>query len=188
MNQTWQNSKKSNFRPILARLAQIWAQKFFFVGLSLLSMLVIVASCHCIQFQGKLMILIQTQENDEKSHFGPGPKFGSQKNFFFKNLASSVTRYNGQISSCTISDKTNDPILRKLRDGRTERRADRRTDGKSDFMDAVPPKFSVQQEHLFCLSSYWSFKLSITPQNAKAFAYCFFCIHCWCKKNKSIVL
>ena len=153
-------------------------------------MLVIVASCHCIQFQGKLMILIQTQENDKKSHFGPGPKFGSQKKiiFFLKNLASSVTRYNGKISSCTISDKTNDPILRKLRDGRTERRADRRTDGKSDFMDAVPPKFSVQQEHLFCLSSYWSFKLSITPQNAKAFAYCFFCIHCWCKKNKSIVL
>ena len=50
-------------------------------------MLVIVASCHCIQFQGKLMILIQTQENDEKSHFGPGPKFGSQKkkNFFFSS-------------------------------------------------------------------------------------------------------
>ena len=31
-------------------------------------MLDIVASCHCMQFQGKLMI--QTQENDEKPHFG----------------------------------------------------------------------------------------------------------------------
>ena len=36
--------------------------------------------------------------------------------FFFKNLASSVTRYHGQLSSCTISEKTNDPILRKRTD------------------------------------------------------------------------
>ena len=34
--------------------------------------------------------------------------------FFFKNLA--VTRYHGQLSSCKISEKTNDPILRKLSD------------------------------------------------------------------------
>ena len=34
--------------------------------------------------------------------------------FFFKNLAWSVTRYHGQLSSCTISEETNDPILRKL--------------------------------------------------------------------------
>ena len=32
---------------------------------------------------------------------------------FFKNLTSSVTRYHVQLSSCTISEKTNDPILRK---------------------------------------------------------------------------
>ena len=46
--------------------------------------------------------------------------------FFFKNLAPSVTRNRGQLSSCTISEKTNDPILRKLSDGRK----DRRTDGR----------------------------------------------------------
>ena len=67
-------------------------------------MLNIVASYHCIQFQGKLMI--QTQENGEKPHFGPdlgllGPKSGREF-FFLKNLASSVTRYHGQLSSCTI--------------------------------------------------------------------------------------
>ena len=45
-------------------------------------------------------------------------------NFFFKNLASSVTRYHGQLSSCTISEKTNDPILRKLSDGQTDRPTD----------------------------------------------------------------
>ena len=39
--------------------------------------------------------------------------------FFFKNLSRSVTRYHGQ-QSCTISEKTNDPILRKLGDGQTD--------------------------------------------------------------------
>ena len=47
---------------------------------------------------------------------------------FFKNLAPSVTRYNGQLSSCTISEKTNDSILRKLSDGWTEGQTD-----ESDF-------------------------------------------------------
>ena len=36
------------------------------------------------------------------------------------NQTSSVTRYHGQLSSCTISEKTNDPILRKLSERRTE--------------------------------------------------------------------
>ena len=39
---------------------------------------------------------------------------------FFKNLVSSVTGYHGQLSSCTISDKNNDPTLGKLSDGRTD--------------------------------------------------------------------
>ena len=53
--------------------------------------------------------------------------------FFFQNLAPSVTRCHGQLS-CTISEKTNDPIFRKLSDGRTdgqtEGQTDRRTDGQ----------------------------------------------------------
>ena len=40
--------------------------------------------------------------------------------FFFKTLTLSVTRYHCQLSSCTISEKTNDPILRKLSNGRTD--------------------------------------------------------------------
>ena len=60
------------------------------------------------------------------------PKFGSPIFFFFffKNLASSVTRYHGQLSSCTISEKTNGPILRKLSDGRK--------DGRGWFHRALP--------------------------------------------------
>ena len=38
---------------------------------------------------------------------------------FFKNLASTVTRYHGQLSPCTIPDKTDDAVLRKLGDGWT---------------------------------------------------------------------
>ena len=70
-----------------------------------------------MQFQGKL--IVQTQE------------------FFFKNLVSSVTRYHDQLSSCTISEKTNDPILKKLSDERTKRRTDGQTD-ESDFIGCCP--------------------------------------------------
>ena len=94
-------------------------------------MLEIVASHHFMQFQGKLMN--QSSENDKKkivlgltlAHLTQirTPKF------FFKNLASSVTRYHGQLSSCTISEKTNDPILRKLSDGQTD---------ESDFIGRCP--------------------------------------------------
>ena len=56
-----------------------------------------------------------------------GPDLGlirANKFFFTKNLASSVTRYDGKLSSCKISRKTKDPILRKLSDGLTDRRMD----------------------------------------------------------------
>ena len=92
-------------------------------------MLDIVASYHYTQLQGKLMN--QTDENGKKplsfgSDFGTfGPNSGRQFFFFFKkNLAPSVTRYHGLLSSCTISEKTNDAILRKLSDGRTDRPTD----------------------------------------------------------------
>ena len=63
----------------------------------------------------------QTWENGKKPRFEPQfgpfwPKFGSQFFFFFKNLASSVTSYYGQLTTCTVSEKTNDPILRKRSD------------------------------------------------------------------------
>ena len=46
-------------------------------------------------------------------------------NFFFEILALSVTRYHGKLSLCTISEKTNDLIMRKLSDERTDGRTDR---------------------------------------------------------------
>ena len=76
-----------------------------------------------MQFWGKLMK--QTWENGKKPSFGTSwgpfdPNSGSQIYiYFFKNLAPSATRYHGHLSSCTISEKSNDPILRKLSDGQT---------------------------------------------------------------------
>ena len=58
--------------------------------------------------------MIQTQENGENPQFGPniGPLVPSSGRqifiFFFKNLASLVTRCYGQLSSWTISEKNND--------------------------------------------------------------------------------
>ena len=72
----------------------------------------------------------------KKLHFGTsfldplGPNLGCQFFFFPENLTLSVTRYYGQLSSCTISEKTNDPILTKLSDGWTDGRTDRQADGR----------------------------------------------------------
>ena len=67
-----------------------------------------------MQFQGKLekeKIKVE-KENSEKPHFG-GP------NFLFKNLALLVSRYHGQLSSCTGK---NYPILRNVKERRTNGR------------------------------------------------------------------
>ena len=77
--------------------------------------------------------MTQTQENGEKPHCGPDLGLmvsTSSHDFFFKNLASSVTRYHGQLSSCTILGKINDPILRKHSDGKKDGQTDRRTQGR----------------------------------------------------------
>ena len=86
-------------------------------------MLQIVASYHCMQFQGKLMI--QTQGNDEKPHFGPdlgslGLNSGRDYFFFTKiwlrwSLDIMISYHHVQYQK-----ETDDPILRKLSDGRTD--------------------------------------------------------------------
>ena len=70
--------------------------------------------------------MIQTEENGKNPLFGSDLDHWAQiraDKFFFKNLAPSVT---SQLSSCTISEKTNDPILRKHTDGWIDRRKDGR--------------------------------------------------------------
>ena len=47
-------------------------------------------------------------------------------------MARSVTTYLGQLSSCIISEKANDPALRKVSDRRADRQTDRPTDRQTD--------------------------------------------------------
>ena len=60
MTQTWENGKKRSFKPK-------FGPPIFFHGLYLYCMLDIVASYHCMQFQGKLTN--QTWENGKKPSF-----------------------------------------------------------------------------------------------------------------------
>ena len=82
--------------------------------------------------------MIQTQENSKTTSFWAwfkpvGPKFG-QPIFFSKIwLHQSLYIIYGHLSSCTVSEKTNDPILIKFSEGRTERQTH-----ESDFMARFP--------------------------------------------------
>ena len=66
-------------------------------------------------------------------------------NIFLKNLASSDTRYHSQLSSCTISEKTNDPILIKFSDGRTDGGTDIRTRVISQDVVRLTPSVQCKQ-------------------------------------------
>ena len=82
-----------------------------------------------MQFKGKRMN--QTSENGKKHNFGLDfglfvPSLGPKT--FSQNLTLSDVRYHGQQSSCTISEKTDDSILRKLIDGWTDSWVDRQSD------------------------------------------------------------
>ena len=60
-------------------------------------------------------------------------------NFFHKSwLCQSLDIYHSQLSLCTIWEKTDDPILRKCSDGRTDGRADEQTVGREWFHRTLP--------------------------------------------------
>ena len=103
MNQTWENRKKPYFNPFGPKIFRIHSK---------LSLYTISRKTN-----------EPTMRNWKKENlFWPiWSKFGPT-NFFSKNIASLVARCHGQLSSSTISEKTNDPILRKLSDGRTDGR------------------------------------------------------------------
>ena len=90
-------------------------------------------SLYAISRKTKEQNLRKWQKNYFRARFWPkfGLPFFSPK----KNLGLSLTKYYGLVLSCTISEKTNGPILSKLNEGRT----DWRTDGPERFIsqDAV---------------------------------------------------
>ena len=115
----------------MACLAQIQTPKILWRVLPLL----VVRHC------SKLSLYAISRETNESKNLVPGPILVHLAQIwatiFFKNLASSVTRYHGQLSSCTISAKTKDPILRKLSDRRTDRQTDRQKNSQTDMSDFI---------------------------------------------------
>ena len=86
-------------------------------------MLGIVGNYHCMQFQGKLMSRIW--ENSKKPSFGPdfgpfGPNLGLFFSFFCFSKIWLRQSHHGQLSSCTISEKPNNPIIRNFSDRQTD--------------------------------------------------------------------
>ena len=126
MNQIWKMAE-TGFGPNFGRFWSKSGPRRTFLWVLLVAD---VESYHCIQFEKKLMN--RTWENSKKlsseTNFGSSGQFFF---FFFTNLAPSVTRHHGQRSSCTISEKINDPILRKRSD-------DRRTDWREWFHRTLP--------------------------------------------------
>ena len=78
---------------------------------------------------------MEKKQNNFRSNFGQLGQIPAKNFFFFffENLAWSVTRYLGQLSSGTISEKSNDSILRKLSNGET----DGETDGQMEESDFI---------------------------------------------------
>ena len=60
-------------------------------------------------------------------------------------MALSVIRYHGLLSSCTVSEKTNDPSLRKRSDGRT----DGLTDGREYLIECCPTNVELRKMILY---------------------------------------
>ena len=127
MNQTWEKGKKRQ-RPK-------FGPPIFFFFFWILPLLDIRNCCKLSLYA----ISRKTNKSDltkwQKKTLVLGPilgHLGCQIFFFFKNLARSITRYYGQLTSCIISEKTNDPILIKLNDGWTDRHMDRWTDRGTD--------------------------------------------------------
>ena len=79
-------------------------------------------------------------------------------------MALSVTGYHRQLSSCTISEKADDPILRKFSDGRTDRWTDRQKE-ESDFIGLCP----INVEPLTCFQRGFKFinKIPFIKKNVK---------------------
>ena len=105
--------KKLALGPILAPLAHIWTPNFFLWILPLLDVIhYCKLSLYAISRKTNEPNLRKWQKTQFQAQLWPiWPTFGPPK-LFFKNLASSVTRYHGQQSSCKISEKTKDPFLR----------------------------------------------------------------------------
>ena len=124
INETWENGKKPSFRIDFGpKILCVW-------------ILLLQDVRHCYNLSVYAVSRKNYEANLKKWRKSWGPfslNSGCHFFFIFKNLVPSVTRNHSQLSSCTISEKINDPILRKLSHGRTDGQTDRQTDWQEWF-------------------------------------------------------
>ena len=90
-----------------------------------------------------------------------------------------IIRSHGQLSSCTISEKTDASISRKLSDGQKVRRTDRQTDGRVISLDAVRLTSSVQIYKFFeCLQLVSKTALKVNYVRKFFFFSCYYSPEC----------
>ena len=116
MNQFWENGKKLNFGPDFGLFGLSLGPPIFFSWV--LPQLDVRHFCKLWSYGISRKTYDPNWRKWQISTFWVwfglvGPKFGPP-NFIFKNLPLSVTKYHGQLSSPTISENTNDQILRKF--------------------------------------------------------------------------
>ena len=143
MNQTLENSQKLNFGPDFGQFGPNLGPQFFFVSFTCTQMLdIIVQSSSTSRCQRLSLYKIPRKIYDPISRKqqknildlieARWNKYSGCQSLFFKNMGRSVTTYLSQLSSCTISEKANDPVLRKVSDRRADRETDRPTDRQTD--------------------------------------------------------
>ena len=151
MNQTSGNDQKPDFgHDFDPLLDQRWSPKPFSWVLPLLDLIhCCKLSLYAISRKTNEPNLRKWQKTQFPAQFWPiWPKFGSPIFFFFKNLASSVKRYHGQLWPCALLEKTMIQSSENVvtRDGQM----DRKTDGQVISQDTVRLTLSVQQTLTNC--------------------------------------
>ena len=137
MNQTWENGQKPSFRTNFAPYGPNLGLRNFFPGFYLY-MLDIVASYHCMQFQGKLKN--QTWETGKKTLLlGLILAQIWATNFFFskiwlcQSLEIMVSYHHVQYQKKLMIQSWENLVM----DGQTDRQTKKRTDGQTDESDFI---------------------------------------------------
>ena len=107
----------------------------FFVGFITIIYWTLLQALHCMQFKRSYWTKLKKMSKIwfRAQFWRVWPKFGPPF-YFFESMASSITRCHGQLSSCTIPEKTNNP---KFRDRWTNGQTDRQTKN-NDFIVRCP--------------------------------------------------
>ena len=150
--------------PTLARLSQIWAPKTFSWVLPLLDVRHYrKLSPYAISRKTYVPNTRKWQKTSFCIWFRPvgfkiGPPFFFFFFFFSRNLAFSVTRYRGQLSSCKISAKIMIQSSETLvTGGQMNRRTDRKTD-EGDFKGRCPTNVEhpTRNQYHFCIHFFFN--------------------------------